>query len=356
LDTASVPVDAGDLDAFDPGAQFRLALEAAPTGMLMVDSLGRIAFVNSQVEKLFGYSRHELIGMPVELLVPGRFRARHPEFRDSFLASPQARAMGGGRELYALRKDGTELPVEIGLTPLKTSSGMLVLSSIVDVTERKRSVVALRERTEELSARLKERDVLLQEIHHRVKNTLQVISSLISMQIRKLDSNVAVDELRECKTRVEAIGLIHAALYQSRDYARVPFSDYARQLAANVLHASDALGRIELVTDMDKISLAVDKAIPCGLILNEAITNATRSYADGRRGKIKVSLKRADAHRIRLAVSHDGPGIQSSDSHARQGSMGWQLITTLSEQLEGELKVVPGESTTVQVEFPVSEA
>ncbi len=124
--------------------QFRLAIEAAPTGMLMMDSAGRIVHVNSKVEKLFGYRRDELQGKRIEILVPERFRAHHPVLRENFFEKPTTRAMGEGRELYGLRKDGSEVPIEIGLNPLHTSEGDFVLSSIVDITERIRATEQFR--------------------------------------------------------------------------------------------------------------------------------------------------------------------------------------------------------------------
>ena len=124
--------------------RFHLAIEAAPTGMLMIDRTGRIVLINAQVEKLFGYRRDELLNQPVEMLVTARFRAHHPDLRQFFFAAPQARPMGGGRELYGLRKDGSEVPIEIGLNPLRTSEGDFVLSSIADITERKRATEQFR--------------------------------------------------------------------------------------------------------------------------------------------------------------------------------------------------------------------
>src|SRR5262249_40296452 len=119
--------------------QFRLAVESAPNGMVMVNAEGRIVMVNSQVERLFGYSRDELIGSMVEMLVPVASRAQHPSVRKQFLASPEVRPMGRGRDLYGLRKDGSQFPVEIGLNPIDTEDGKMVLSSIVDITERWRA-------------------------------------------------------------------------------------------------------------------------------------------------------------------------------------------------------------------------
>ncbi len=119
--------------------RFRLAVEAAPNAMIMVDAAGRIALANLQAEQLFGYRRDELIGQPVEILVPERFRTGHPGDRYGFVADPRTRAMGTGRDLYAVRRDGTEVAVEIGLNPIKTEAGLFVLAAVVDITERKRA-------------------------------------------------------------------------------------------------------------------------------------------------------------------------------------------------------------------------
>lgn len=124
--------------------RFRQVIEGAPYGMVMVDQDGMIVLVNAQIEKSFGYSRDELLGEPIEILVPERFRAHHPTYRDHFISNPSARPMGSGRDLYGLRKDSSEFPVEIGLNPLQTEQGMMVLGTIVDITERKAAEEKLR--------------------------------------------------------------------------------------------------------------------------------------------------------------------------------------------------------------------
>jgi PAS domain S-box-containing protein len=131
--------------------QFRQVIEGSPIGKLMIDGEGRIVLVNAQIERSFGYSRDELLGRPVEMLVPERFRARHPGYRDGFIANPMTRPMGAGRDLYGLRKDGSEFPVEIGLNPLETEQGLMILGTIVDITERKQAEEKLR-RSQELLA------------------------------------------------------------------------------------------------------------------------------------------------------------------------------------------------------------
>jgi PAS domain S-box-containing protein len=353
--------------------QFRMAIEAAPTGMLMMNDAGVIVLVNAQVEKLFGYPRAELLGQRIELLIPERYRARHPQFREDFFVDPKARAMGGGRELHGLRKDGSEIPVEIGLNPLQTPEGHFVLSSVVDITERKRAdrerenlLEQLRalnadlerrvsERTSQLSATLREREVLLQEIHHRVKNNLQVISSLMNMQVRQLHDTSSRDALEECQTRVQAIALIHEKLYQSRDYSRVPFSEYVKSLASSIFAATGiSPSAVNLRLEMQEVSLGVDKAIPCGLILNELITNALKhAFPAPRLGTVSVELSRDGDGRVTISVSDNGTGMPENFDLNHSPSLGLSLVHTLVEQLEGHIDIVRDSGTTFRVAFPV---
>lgn len=319
----------------------------------MADRQGRITFANAKIEKLFGYTHDELIGSQVERLVPARYVQQHPSYLRDYFNAPQTRETGTGQELYGLHKDGTEIPLEIGLTPVRAAGGDLVLCSVVNITQRKRSEQQLRERTADLVASLRERDVLLQEIHHRVKNNLQVISSLINMQIRKLDVSASRDVLKECKTRIEVISLIHQKLYQSTNFANVQFADYARSLASNVLHASDASQRITLEFAFEDIALPVDKAIPCGLILNELLTNVVKhAYPGQGRGTVRMTLRRLPENRLRLEVSDRGKGMSNPNPVGAHESIGLPLISTLAEQLRGERQIVVNEGTCVRVDFP----
>jgi len=236
----------------------------------------------------------------------------------------------------------------------------LLFASVLEMmvllmTERAAAIQSVVEqRTVQLRDALKEKETLLQEIHHRVKNNLQVISSLINLQLRKLGPGSSQDALRECQTRVQAIALIHEKLYQSRDYSRVPFAQYAKSVAGNVFHAAAAsLGDVKLELEIGEVALAVDKAIPCGLILNELITNALKhAFPQERGGTVRVELDQTGTGLVRLAVRDDGVGLPADLDVRQSDTLGMQLVRTLAEQLSAKLEVVRGAvGTSFEVAF-----
>ena len=315
----------------------RQALEAAPTGLLMIDAKGCIVLVNAQTEQLFGYSRSDLVGSQVERLLPSGFGDGHVGFRTQFFSQPQVLAMGHGREVSGRRKDGSEIPIEIGLTPLRTTEGDFVLGSVIDISERRRAMVQLQDRTNDLTSSLRERDLLLQEVHHRVKNNLQLISALINMQARRLSGEPRA-ALSECKRRVEAIGLIHEKLYHSRSYAQVPFSDYLRSLTSNLMHASEiSEAQVQLDCQCDTVVLPVDKAISCGLLLNELLTHALQHASQCEGATLKIELRALAGARVQLMVRE--PALpEGVVAELNSGRLGLQLVSMLTEQLEGTLE------------------
>jgi PAS domain S-box-containing protein len=161
--------------------RFRLAIESAPSGMVMVDRMGHIVLVNSQAEKLFVYSRAELIGKRVEILVPDRFHHQHPPYRAGFFRNPESRPMGAGRDLYGRRKDGTEFPIEIGLNPIETDEGIFALSAIVDITERKQLERELHLRLQDLATADRQKDEFLAMLAHELRNPLAPIRNALQI-------------------------------------------------------------------------------------------------------------------------------------------------------------------------------
>ena len=205
----------------------------------------------------------------------------------------------------------------------------------------------------QLQAGLREREILLQEVHHRVKNNLQVISSLINMQRRRVGDGRAKAALLECQTRVQAIGLIHEQLYRYGDYARVPFAAYVQGLVGRLDEAFGSPGRVRVELDVSAVPLPVDKAIPCGLIVNELVTNAFKHAFPGDvHGTIRVRLADPVEGRVTLTVDDDGAGMPSAPS-PESTSLGLQLVQTLVAQLLGTLSFGVPPGTSCVVTFPL---
>jgi PAS domain S-box-containing protein len=310
--------------------RFRALLESAPDAMVIVDQQGRIKVANAQAEKLFGYSRLEMLDQPVEMLVPTRFRARHGPHRADYFRDPRVRAMGAGLELYAQRRDGTEFPVEISLSPLPTDEGMFVSSAIRDITAAKAAADRLR-------TSLQEKELLLREIHHRVKNNLQIVSSLLNLQAESVRSSDARELLLESQSRVRAMALLHETLYQSDSLSGVDFAAYVESLWNYLTRTISGLGStICLEGRIDSSPLDMDTAVPCALIVTELLTNAVKhAFPDGRRGRIEVQSTLEDG-RFKLRVSDDGVGLTDENKREakRKGSIGMKVIEALAGQLD----------------------
>jgi PAS domain S-box-containing protein len=342
---ASEPVDSALAKS---EARFQRVVEAAPSAMVMIGGSGRIEMVNAQAERLFGYPRTEMLGQPIEMLVPERYRAEHPARRGAYLDEPQARAMGAGRDLNGLRKDGSEFPAEIALNPIDTDDGLMVLSVIVDISDRK-----LKERR--IEAALKEKEILLGEVHHRVKNNLQIIHSLLYLQASKIKDDSLSMLLKESQNRIKSMALIHQTLYESNDFARVDFGLFMDTLAPTLVasYAADP-GRITLDIDTGEVSVPISAAIPCGLIVNELISNALKhAFPGGRSGRISVNLRHQHDRSIELSVGDDGVGLPASFEGGQSKTLGHQLVWLLADQLGAEISFTRADPTEFRLRFTV---
>jgi PAS domain S-box-containing protein len=328
----------------------RRVIESSPSAMVMTNARGEIVLVNGQTEKLFGYRREELITESIELLVPERFRQKHPDYRGAFMHTPDARPMGAGRDLFARRKDGSEFPVEIGLNPLNTNAGMMVLSAIVDITAHKRAEEAMK-------TTLREKEVLLKETHHRVKNNLQIISSLLDLQTSTLRDPRVLQSVQESQHRIRSMALIHEKLYQSPDLAEVDLAEYVDNLTAYLVRAyrfSEA--RVSLKLETEPVRLRIDAAIPCGLIMNELVSNALKhAFPEGCQGAITVTVKEEEPGQVTVIVSDDGVGLPSDIDWRTTSSLGLRLVNTLTRQLQGSLAVQTAGGTSFHISFPLNE-
>lgn len=206
---------------------------------------------------------------------------------------------------------------------------------------------------ERLKASLVEKDTLLKEIHHRVKNNLQIISSLISLQSDKIQDPQQRRLFQDTRDRVKSMALVHEKLYQSKDLGRVEMGEYARQLLNELMQVhGPAAGKIQFKLELESVLLPVDVAIPCGLILNELTTNAIKhAFQDRPSGEIGVRLRAASEDTIDLEFSDDGRGFKAEVDWRKAETLGLQLVRMLTEQLQGTIEMVNGHGSTFRLRF-----
>ena len=218
--------------------------------------------------------------------------------------------------------------------------------------------IAQRRNAEEAVRHAREKEVLLQEIHHRVKNNLQIITSLLRMQSRAVQDPAFSEALRECQNRVASMALIHDKLYRARDLARVSFGEYVRDLTNNILSSYALPARsVRVRLDIDDLSLSLDYAVPCGLILNELMSNCLKhAFPVGHSGTVSVGFHAEGEEELCLVVRDDGVGVPVDVDLGRTSSLGWRLVRALVEQLGGVVQCQTAGGTSVEIRFARQDA
>jgi len=245
------------------------------------------------------------------------------------------------------RRNGeiTEAHFLVSTTALNVSGKDMVLICLEDVTDRMRA-------EQQIKTSLREKEMLLQEIHHRVKNNLQVILSLLSLQSKYVEDERTLQMFQESQNRVRSMVFIHEKLYRSKDVSRIDFADYVSNLAANLMHSYGLAGRVKLHVDVKDVRLGVNAAIPCGLIINELVTNSLRhAFPADRRGRVDIALRAEDDRRYVLSVSDDGVGLPADFDFNDCESLGMELVSTLTQQLGGTMKVDQSDGTRFEIAF-----
>jgi PAS domain S-box-containing protein len=318
--------------------------EAIPAAILVVDRHGRIHTANAMAETLFGYPLEAFAHLTVESLLPERYATAHIRHRQDYFGEPRRRGMGHGLELFGRRRDGSEFPVDVVLNHFQTPEGEMAIAIIADITRRK-------QKQELIAAALREKEILLAEIHHRVKNNLQIIHSLLDLQAMQVEDPKALEILQDCQGRIQSMALIHQTLYQSKDFGLVDFALFLETLTGQ-LQGSLGSDRIALRLDLEQVMLPIQKAIPCGLIVNELVSNALKhAFPNSTGGTIQVELSGSKDGGLRFAVSDDGIGVAEDLDVDHTPTLGLHLVRLLCEQIGASLTVHRRNPTRFTVRF-----
>jgi len=317
-------------------------IDSMAGAMVILSPEGRIASVNPAALELLGYQRDELVGQPFDLVCP--------------LAAPGPTAVADPAlclERTFRRKDGTAVPVSFSSAALRGEAqgvGARVCLAL-DLSERKRIEEALRRS-------LAEKELLLREVHHRVKNNLQVISSLLDLQSRSISDPQSLERFQESQDRIRSMVFIHDQLHRTDDLETVDLRSYLELLVAHLAQSHvDTPGRVRLCTELEELRLDLDRALACGLIVNELVTNALKhAFPAGAAGEVRVSCHTTPGGTVALEVSDDGRGFDGELADEATLSLGLGLVSTLARQLHGGLSASGRPGSRFRVEFPAQVA
>jgi len=308
--------------------------------VLLTDRNHHVIEVNDRALATYGYTREEM----ERLYIPD---LRPPQTRGDFARQLDEAEKSGSLIFETLhqKKTGEVFPVEVSLRLLDIGGARYYQAIIRDISERKRAEA----RT---LAALREKEVLLREIHHRVKNNMQVISSLLRLQSSRFSDAAVREAFQESQGRIKSMALVHEKLYGTKDLTRIDFADYVKSLTSSIFAFNQESERIALRLDLEKTFLDINAAVPCGLIVNELVLNAFKhAFPNNRPGKITVELRENENDMIRLTVRDDGIGLAEGIKPEQSESLGFQIISLLAGQLEGHLDVRREYGTSVSLFF-----
>lgn len=331
---------------------YRTLVENTHDLIVETNTDGELLYVSSNHEEILGYKPEVLLGENIFDLI-------YPEDRPSVLSEfvLAAEDLATARSVYRCRhRNGGLRWFESTGRPFRTSSGEIrIIIDCREITERIKA-------EEEIQKSLSEKEALLKEIHHRVKNNLQIISSLLSLQSDYVKGGDSLRLIHECQSRIFAIALIHERLYQSANLRDVKMAEYIEDLAAKLMcvYAKEKQS-IDVNINSDDIDVTIDSAVPCGLIINELFSNCLKhafpknignGEHGGRAGFISVGIKSEPEGQVVLTVKDNGVGFPENLDFRKTESLGLQLVCTLVEQLNGTIELVRNNGTTFSIKFP----
>jgi len=294
------------------------------------DRQHRIILVNDAACELFCLTREEILGKTAYELFPRKEMADISWEKDEEVFKTGVENTNTETNTYA---PGITLTVLARKTLYTDNAGNKFLVGItVDITDRKLA-------EDKLIASLHEKEVLIKEVHHRVKNNLQVISSLLNLQGRQTEDEETREAFRDCRNRIRSMALVHEKLYGSKELARIDLADYVRNLTSYLSASYGIEKRVRLRLDLEDAAIGIDKAIPFGLIINELVTNCIKhAFPDGRTGEIRIDLHPCEG-KLKLVLSDNGIGLSKKIDDPSTKSLGLNLVQTLVKQLKGTIDV-----------------
>ena len=317
----------------------RTIIQTAMDGFWLVDRQGNLLDVNKTYCQVSGYSEQELLAMSIPDLEATETS------KDTLLHIQKIIVRGEDRfETRHRRKDGTIFDVEISVQYRPSDGGQFVVF-LHDISNRKRA----EKRT---MASLQEKETLLREIHHRVKNNLQIISSLLKLQARQIADEKLKGVFQECQDRIKAMAAVHSMLYKSQNFAEINFGEYVRGIAGQLFRSyKTSSAAISLIIQADKVLLPIDTAIPLGLIINELVSNTLKyAFPVIRKGKITIEINHTE-YGLRLLYEDDGVGFPKDVDFKKAETMGLKLVNMLVEQLGGTIEQLASGGTGYLIRF-----
>jgi PAS domain S-box-containing protein len=305
---------------------------------MLLDADGNYLYVSPQIEEWLGYS-------PSEFYRDADIRQKiiHPDDLEATEAFHRTGRSSGTHtvEYRWHRRDGKYRWASGAIFPIyenaedeQLSKVSMVQVVVQDISERK-------EAESQIRASLAKKEVLLKEIHHRVKNNLQIISSLLHLQATKLEDEMLLEAFEDSQNRIRSMALIHEELYNAADLAHIDFDGYMQRLTDNLFESFGVdVARIRMAIEGDSVSFTIDKAIPMGLIVNELVTNSLKyAFPENRPGEIRISLNAPGDGPFSLTISDDGVGFPDDIDYRNPQTLGLRLVGTLASQLEAHLEL-----------------
>jgi len=324
--------------------KIKLALERSGEAILITDEQAKIEYVNPAFEKLYGYPATTVLGKNPRFLKSGQMS---PDVYTRFWETVLKKEVFAGEFVNRIR-DGSFITVEAAVNPILNQAGKIIgyLGIQRDISERKQTA-------RQLQSSLAEKETLLRELYHRVKNNLNIVASMVGLQASMISDSAHTKAFEDMRERVLAMARMHEVLFKAGSSLQIDLSDFIRSLTIQLSRAYER-DNVSFVQEIESVELDADAAIPCGMIINELISNALKyAFPENQQGTITVRMKNMEGGFVVLSVVDDGIGFHPESSPARSDSLGMTIVSALVEQLSGTMTIASEHGTSFTLVFPV---